>query len=138
MYLRCTLTGLERGYQIKIPSKQLNTRFLTSTTSSICIPLNPWFITGFTDAEGCFTIKIQRNEELKTKWRVRPVFSITLHIKDLLLLEAIKNTLGVGNISKSNKMAIFSVDSIKDISVLLNHFDKYPLITQKIIWLLNI
>jgi hypothetical protein len=137
MYLRCTLTGLERGYQIKIPSKQLNnrSRFLTSTILSDCgfsIPLNPWFITGFTDAEGCFTIKIQRNEELKTKWRVRPVFSITLHIKDLSLLEAIKNTLGVGNISKSNKVAIFSVDSIKDTSVLLNHFDRYPLITQKL------
>jgi hypothetical protein len=28
-------------------------------------------------------------------------------------------------------VAIYSVDSIKDISVLLNHFDTYPLITQK-------
>jgi hypothetical protein len=72
------------------------------------------------------------NVELKTKWRVRPVFSITLHKKDILLLEAIQKTLGVGYVSISNKMAIFAVDSIKEISVIINHFDQYPLITQKV------
>jgi hypothetical protein len=77
-------------------------------------------------------IKIGANAYLKTKWRVRPVFSITLHIKDLALLEAIQNTLGIGNISKSKKMAIFAVDSIKDISVIINHFDQYPLISYKL------
>jgi len=94
--------------------------------------IEPWFITGFTDAEGCFSIKIQPNAKLKTKWRVRPVFSITLHIKDAFLLEAIKNSLGVGNISKSSKTVIFAVDSIKEIPVILNHFDNYPLLTQKL------
>jgi len=61
------------------------------------------------------------------------MFSITLHIKDLLLLESIRNSLGVGNISKSGKKAlIYAVDSIKDIPVIINHFDKYPLVTQKL------
>jgi len=94
--------------------------------------IEPWFITGFTDAYGCFSIQIQPNAKLKTKWRVRPVFSITLHIKDAFLLEAIKNSLGVGNISKSSKTVIFAVDSIKEIPVNLNHFDNYPLLTQKL------
>jgi hypothetical protein len=80
-----------------------------------------------------FTIKIQQNDKLKTKWRVRPVFSITLHIKDINLLKSIKNNLNVGNISKSGqKAAMYSVDSIKDIPVIINHFDKYPLVTQKL------
>jgi hypothetical protein len=30
MYLRCTLMGFERNYQIKIPSKQLNIRNYSS------------------------------------------------------------------------------------------------------------
>jgi hypothetical protein len=47
-------------------------------------------LTGFTDAEGCFSIKIHENTKLKTKWRIRPVFSILLNIKDLALLEKIK------------------------------------------------
>jgi len=27
--------------------------------------IDPWFITGFTDAEGCFTLSVVRNKELK-------------------------------------------------------------------------
>jgi LAGLIDADG endonuclease len=95
--------------------------------------VNPWFITGFSDAESCFSVKIQENAKLKTKWRVRPVFSIILHSKDLLLLEAIQKTFGVGKIIKSGKNALmYAVDSIKEIPIIINHFDKYPLITQKL------
>nr|WUR10563.1 LAGLIDADG homing endonuclease [Elmerina hispida] len=63
---------------------------------------------------------------------MRPVFSITLNSKDLNLLESIKNTLGAGTISQSGKSAIFAVESVKDLPLIINHFDKYPLITQKI------
>ena len=125
--------GFERNYQIKIPSKQFNTKSFYTLKNVEEIDLNPWFITGFTDAEGCFSIKIQPNAKLSTTWRVRPVFSITLHIKDLIILEKLKKSLGVGNIIKSKKSSvIFAVDSIKDIPVILDHFDKYPLITQKL------
>jgi hypothetical protein len=135
MQLRCTLTGFERNYPVKIPSKQLSIRSFSNSSLNCLtkIELNPWFISGFTDAEGCFSIKIQPNAKLKTKWRVRPVFSITLHKKDLSLLEAIQKNLGVGKISKSEKKAItYAVDSIKDIPIILNHFDNYPLITHKL------
>ena len=129
--LRCILMGLERGYQIKIPSKQLNSRYNYSTLIT-ATEINPWFLTGFTDAEGCFTIKTQYNNNLKTKWRIRPVFSITLNQKDLPLLKLIQNFLKVGNISQSNNMVIYAVDSIRDIDVIINHFDNYSLITQKL------
>nr|AYE93323.1 LAGLIDADG homing endonuclease [Termitomyces sp.]AYE93324.1 LAGLIDADG homing endonuclease [Termitomyces sp.] len=130
--LRCTLMGFERNYQIKIPSNQLNKKSF-STKSVRMTKINPWFLTGFVDGEGCFSIKIQHNAKLKTKWRVRPVFSITLHVKDVSLLESIKNNLGVGNISKiGEKAAMYSVDSIKEIPLIINHFDKYPLVTQKL------
>ena len=131
--LRCTLTGFERNYPIKIPSKQLNKKSFSTLNFKSEHKINPWFLTGFTDAEGCFSIKLQHNAKLKTKWRVRPVFSITLHIKDLYLLEFIKKSLGVGNISKSGEKAVmFAVDSIKEIPVIINHFDKYSLVTQKL------
>jgi hypothetical protein len=136
MQLRCTLTDFERSYQVKIPSKQLYCRSFSTLINPVYNQkreINPWFITGFTDAEGCFSIKIQPNVKLKTKWRVRPVFSITLHLKDINLLEIIQSNLGVGKIIKSGEIAvIYAVDSIKDIAVILNHFDKYPLITHKL------
>jgi hypothetical protein len=60
-------------------------------------------------------------------------FQISLHDKDTALLEQIKNFLGVGTIYKDvGRQAVkFVVLSIKDISVIIDHFDKYPLITQK-------
>jgi hypothetical protein len=72
--LRCTLMGFERNYQIKIPSNQLNIDIRTFSTTISKSKINPGFLTGFADAEGCFSIKIQPNAKLKTKWRVRPVF----------------------------------------------------------------
>jgi len=55
-----------------------------------------------------------------------------LHQKDRPLLELIKNYLGVGNIYKSGKDSIrLRVHSRKDLAVIINHFDKYPLISQK-------
>ena len=131
--LRCTLMGGESRYQFKIPSKQFTKKLFSTLNTKPETGINPWVLTGFADAEGCFSIKIQQNAKLKMKWRVRPVFSITLHIKDLALLESIKINLGVGNISKSGEKAVmYAVDSIKEIPVIINHFDKYPLVTQKL------
>jgi hypothetical protein len=135
--LRCTLMGLERGYQVKIPSNQFNknlfSTFFSKGNTTTEAEINPWFLTGFVDGEGCFSIKIQQNAKLKTKWRIRPVFSITLHVKDLALLESIKTNLGVGNLSRTGEKAvIYAVDSIKEIPVIISHFDKYPLLTQKL------
>ena len=36
--------------------------------------INPWFITGFSDGEGCFHLSITKNQELKIGWRVRIFF----------------------------------------------------------------
>jgi hypothetical protein len=48
------------------------------------------------------------------------------------LLESIKSFLGVGNITNKGKdMIQFRVTSLKDLTVIVDHFDKYPLITQK-------
>jgi hypothetical protein len=59
--------GSASCYQVKIPSKQLRNRSFSTLNSVTKIELSPWFITGFTDAEGCFSIKIQPNAKLNTK-----------------------------------------------------------------------
>jgi hypothetical protein len=43
-----------------------------------------------------------------------------------------KSYLGVGNINeKSNGTCVYYIRSLNEISILINHFDKYPLITKK-------
>lgn len=101
--------------------------------SSYVTLLNPWFITGFADAEASFSILIQHNTKFNTNWRVKAIFSIGLHIKDIVLLESLKQTLGVGKIHKHGKESVqFRVESTKELQVIINHFDRYPLISAKV------
>lgn len=94
--------------------------------------INPWFVTGFTDAEGCFGLYIYKNAALKIGWYTFLEFKITLHVKDKKWLENIQNYFGVGVISKHGEnLCNYSIKSIKDIQKVINHFDNFPLKTQK-------
>ena len=93
---------------------------------------HPYYLTGFADAESCFYVRISRKKKSSTGWVVEGVFQIVLHKKDITLLERIKVFLGVGEIYKQGGDAyIYKVSSKKDLAVILDHFDKYPLLTQK-------
>nr|YP_009710769.1 LAGLIDADG endonuclease type 1 [Amanita thiersii]QFZ98717.1 LAGLIDADG endonuclease type 1 [Amanita thiersii] len=146
MHLRYTLMGFERNYPVKIPSKQLN-----KLSFSILAPLasqegiiiykkkflsnnvlNSWFLTGIVDAEGCFQIQIRQDKRQTLKWRVSPAFKIKLHIKDISILENIQKAWGVGTITKDNSnMANYNVWSVKELQVIVDHFDKFSLVTAK-------
>ncbi len=94
--------------------------------------LNPGFLTGFIDAEGCFTLSIYRDISKTSGWRVQGIFSVELHDKDTALLKNIQATLGVGKIySPRTATKQYKVTSVKDLQVVVNHLDDYPLITKK-------
>lgn len=60
------------------------------------------------------------------------MFKFHLHQKDLALLKRIQSYFGVGNIYTLGKGTIqFQVSSVKELGVILDHFDKYLLITNK-------
>ena len=149
--LRYTLTGFERNSQIRIlllapllenGSDERGNQTINKLRSytSLAAPdslkqdfkMNPGFFTGFTDAEGCFTISIVRNKEHKVGWAVKIRFKISLHQKDKALLEQIKNYFCAGNVHKRGPQSLqFRIDSVKDLKIVIDHFDKYPLICQK-------
>lgn len=64
---------------------------------------------------------------------IQSVFVFQFHKKDRALLESIQASLGgVGNITTKGKdMVQLQVTSIKYLKVIIDHFDKNPLITQK-------
>ncbi len=136
--LRYTLMGFERNSQVKIPSNQIKTfsrisncfDFNDSLKSNIN-KLNPWFITGFSDAESSFIVLIQPRDDSKTKWRVKAQFVIGLNKKDRAILEDIQYTLGVGRLYSSGEKVYYRVESFKELQVIIDHFDRYPLLTAK-------
>lgn len=95
--------------------------------------LSPYFITGFTDGEGFFYIKIYKVNYGRLGLNVHLVFGITLHKKDRAILGLIQAYFnGVGNINQQGKDLIqYNVSSLKDLALIIAHFDKYPLITKK-------
>lgn len=96
------------------------------------IKLNPWWLTGFVDGEGCFKLSVVERTQMKTGWVVRLFFSIGLHEKEISLLEKIQLSLGVGRITKHGPESVqFQVQSIKEIAKIIEHLSLYPLITQK-------
>lgn len=97
-----------------------------------CSSIHPYFVTGFTDAEGCFYVGVVKSKRVKIGWEVQPEFKIELHKKDIRLLLCIQEFFnGVGKISQKGDKVIFRVRSIKELKVVISHFEKYPLITQK-------
>ncbi len=137
--LRCILMGFERNYQIKIPSNHLNKkRFANYSTNDISNlntnlnKLNPWFITGFADAESSFGIFILPRSDSTTKWRVKAVFAIGLNKKDINILRNIQYTLGVGKLYFSGMKVYYRVESFSELQVIVDHFSNYKLVSAKI------
>lgn len=96
------------------------------------LPLNPYWVTGFTDGEGSFSIRIYKSKGYLLGWRVQPAFKIKLNIRDLFLLRQIKDFFGFGTVIITGNQCVYSVVGLDDlISVVFKHFDTYPLITQK-------
>lgn len=97
--------------------------------------LNPSYVTGFIDGEGSFIVLVLKRETYLTGWNIIPVFTISLHNRDRVLLEKIQSFFGgIGKITtrKKDNSVHYTVKSVKDIvNVIIPHFDKYPLLTQK-------
>lgn len=89
-------------------------------------------MSGFTDAEGCFHVSIVNQSDIKVGKSVRIMFQISLHRKDKALLHQIKDFFGLGEVIDRNDGAFYyKVSQIKDLVVLIKHFDIYPLLTEK-------
>jgi hypothetical protein len=62
---------------------------------------------------------------------VQLVFKMGLHKKDIVLLDSIQKFFGVGKIYHEKDIVYYQVFSNKDLLLIIDHFDKYPLVTQK-------
>ena len=102
--------------------------------------LNPYWLVGFTDGEGCFSVSIFRNKTLKSGYQVFPEFVLTQGAKSLLTLENVKEFFGCGKIYENKRydnhresLYRYCVRNKTDlINKICPFFDKYKLQTAKI------
>jgi hypothetical protein len=136
-YVNTIVKSIQQLYTKVFYSKPQISSFSSEATSSkfsyaSSNELNPYYVTGFTDGEGCFSVSVSTNLRYKTGYRVKAAFHIGLHIRDIALLEQIQLFFGVGNITKLGAESVqFRVSGLEDLKVIMNHFDKYPLVTNK-------
>jgi hypothetical protein len=132
MYLEINTIN-SRNFSKLIPKSVITSYYHTFTFSSEKPKVvEPFFFTGFIDGEGSFSILVIKDNKRTLGWRIEPKFQIHLHIRDLDILLQFKQYLNdVGLIYTNRDRAIYTMSSIKDINMLINHLNKYPLLTQK-------
>lgn len=106
---------------------------VTNDSNNDKYKISPWFVTGFTDGEGSFILNVSRTTLRTVGWKIEGFFSIAVHKKDRVLLENIKGYLGVSaNITQEGEKVKLRMSAKQDLQKIMAHFDKYPLITQKL------
>jgi hypothetical protein len=93
----------------------------TSEVGSSTSKLDPNWVVGFVDGEGCFSVSIHRNPRFARRtfgWQVRPVFHVYQHSDHLGLLMEFVTFFGCGKVRKkgpSSSVSTYAVDALREI-----------------------
>ena len=88
-----------------------------------------YYITGFVDGEGCFSISIKKQDNTRFGWVIDPVFHITQSKERSIILKIIKRALKCGRIipkpGQEDKVLQYTVDSRRSLTeVIIPFFEK--------------
>ena len=92
--------------------------------------LDPWFVTGLAEGEGCFCVSFSVRPKLRYGLEVRPSFSLSLNERDRPLLEDLQTFFGCGSIRESRSDRTFKFESRSTselVDHVIPHFEAYPL-----------
>ena len=108
-----------------------NTPALTSTRDTYGEPsLDPWFVTGLTEGEGCFCVSFAVRQKMRFGLEVRPSFALSLNERDRDLLVDLQEFFGCGAIreSKADRTFKYEARSTRELlACVVPHFEAHPL-----------
>ncbi len=94
-----------------------------------------YYLSGFVDGEGSFSVSIIRHPTQKIGWMINPCFQVYQHEKHRYLLELFQEIFGTGKIYRKSgihPVLNFSIDSRRNlIEKVIPFFDRYPLIVKE-------
>ena len=95
--------------------------------------LEPSWVTGFVDGEGCFFVGINRHPEMTAGFPVLPEFTVVQHERDIQLLYALNQFFGcrVVRVNHGDRMA-YRVGELEHLKErIIPFFERYPLKSKK-------
>src|SRR3954468_11629062 len=101
------------------------------------IELEPHWVVGFVDGEGCFSVSIHRNPYVRRTrgWQINPVFQVSQHERHRAVLEALRGFFQCGRVrtkGPGSAVHVFAVDRMVDIErCVLPFFECHPLVVKQ-------
>ena len=94
--------------------------------------LDPDWITGFVDGEGCFYVGINRIEKMSLGWQVLPEFRVTQHERDVVLLKRIRDFFDFGSVRPNHGDRMdYRVRGLDNLNEVVGFFERHPLRSKK-------
>ena len=94
--------------------------------------LDPNWVTGFVDGEGCFYVAINRQPKMKLGWQVLPEFRIVQHKRDEQLLESLRLFFGCGTVTVNHgDRKELRIRGLDNLSRVVEFFRNFPLRSKK-------
>ena len=95
--------------------------------------LDPNWIAGFIDGEGCFHIGISRHPELRHGHQILPELTVVQHKRDLDLLHRIRSVMNCGVVRRNHgDRYCWRVRDLKNLAeIIIPFFERYKLKSKK-------
>jgi hypothetical protein len=83
----------------------------------VAVRLDPWYVTGLAEGEGCFCVSIAIRPKMKVGLEARPSFSLSLNERDRSLLGELQTFFECGWIreSRSDRTFKYEVRSVPEL-----------------------
>ena len=103
------------------------------------INLQPQWIVGFVDGEGCFYVGIFNRKDMTVGCQVQSEFTVVQHEKNIQILYAFKKFFGCGKVCPNHgSRKCFKVRKKEDLlTIILPFFEQHPLKTTKNLYFLK-
>lgn len=104
-------------------------------TRSSSLELDPMWVVGFVDGEGCFSVSVHRNHNVRMGWQINPVFHLYQHIRYREVLEAVATLFGCGQIrpkGPTSNVLTYGVGARRELEgTIVPFFEHHPLVVKR-------